>query len=205
MLSVGAWLASPHSDTDAAFMLWINDPPPPLSWLLAATSPLLRPVPLTIIVVAMSLWILVAAPGWATRLEIVRAGVIAFVVAELLAQLTKRLTDEERPLTVIPGLDLHGYGGEPHGLSYPSAHTAVAVGLVAAMWPWLSRAQRIVGVVLVACVMLNRLYIGAHWPIDLVGGAAVGATAAAAAWVVAGRWPVSREDAAAGRGTSPAS
>lgn len=190
VIAIGALLASPHTDADVAFMQWINDPPAPLSWLLAATSPFLRPVPLTAIVVALTVWILLAAPNRVTRVEIVRAGVIAFVVAELVAQVTKRVTDEPRPLTVIPGLDQHGYGGEPHGLAYPSAHTAVSVGLVVAMWPWLTRAQRIVGVVVVVSVMLNRLYIGAHWPVDLLGGAAVGVTAAAVAWLVAGRWPL---------------
>ena len=46
--------------------------------------------------------------------------------------------------------------------------------LVAAIWPWLPPAQRVVGVVVAALVALNRLYIGAHWPVDVLGGAAIG-------------------------------
>ena len=190
VLALGAVIASPHTDADVAFMQWVNDPAPPLSWVLAASSPLLRPLPLTIFVVALLAWILWRAAGRSVRLELLRAGTIAFVVAELLAHATKRLTDEPRPLALIPGLDTHGYPGEPHGLSYPSAHTAVAAGLVTALWPWLSLPQRIVGAVVVVLVMLNRLYIGAHWPVDLLGGVAVGVTAAAVAWLVARRWPV---------------
>ncbi|MGV3758457.1 MAG: phosphatase PAP2 family protein [Actinomycetota bacterium] len=34
-----------------------------------------------------------------------------------------------------------------------------------------------------------RLHVGAHWPLDLVGGAALGLTIAAAAWLVVDRLP----------------
>jgi membrane-associated phospholipid phosphatase len=34
----------------------------------------------------------------------------------------------------------------------------------------------------VLVVPLHRVYVGAHWPIDLLGGAAVGLLAAAVAW-----------------------
>ena len=47
------------------------------------------------------------------------------------------------------------------------------MGLVAALWPWLTWPQRVVGVATAAAVALNRLYIGAHWPVDVVGGAAI--------------------------------
>jgi hypothetical protein len=52
-------------------------------------------------------------------------------VAEAVAQVLKRLTGEARPLAVLPGLDAHGYPTTPIGNAYPSAHTAVAVALVA--------------------------------------------------------------------------
>jgi undecaprenyl-diphosphatase len=192
-VAVGAWVASwPHGAVAVGFMRWINDPPPPLSWLLAASNPLMRPVPLTVVVTVLVAWILARARGWSQRYEVVRAGVISFVVAEVIAQSTKRLTQESRPHASLPDLDTHGYPGEPHGLSYPSAHTAVAVGLVAALWPWLTLPQRVAGATVTVLVMLNRLYIGAHWPIDLWGGIAAGAAAAAAAWLVADRWPFRR-------------
>ena len=40
-------------------------------------------------------------------------------------------------------------------------------------------------------VALNRLYIGAHWPIDVLGGAAVGMVGAVIAWLTTERWPLS--------------
>ena len=43
--------------------------------------------------------------------------------------------------------------------------------------------------VLVAC---NRIYIGAHWPLDVVGGAAIGLLAGTITWLIATRRPVHR-------------
>ena len=41
--------------------------------------------------------------------------------------------------------------------------------------------------VLVVLIPLNHVYIGAHWPIDLAGGAAVGLLAATITWLIAAR------------------
>ena len=54
----------------------------------------------------------------------------------------------------------------------------------------MNRWQRAAGVAMAVLVPLNRVYIGAHWPVDLVGGAAIGLLAASVCWLVAGRWPV---------------
>ena len=116
--------------------------------------------------------------------------VIGVAVSELLTQVLKRLADQPRPTASIPGLDVHGYPKDPFGNAYPSAHTSVAVGIVAAAWPWLTRSQRVAGVTIATLVALNRLYIGAHWPVDVVGGAAIGLVAGSVCWLVAGRWPI---------------
>jgi undecaprenyl-diphosphatase len=65
----------------------------------------------------------------------------------------------------------------------------VVVAVVSALWPWLSWPQRAVGLTIAVLVALNRLYIGAHWPIDVIGGAAIGLLADAIAWLIAYRWP----------------
>jgi membrane-associated phospholipid phosphatase len=51
-------------------------------------------------------------------------------------------------------------------------------------------AQRIVVGVIAALVACNRIYIGAHWPVDVVGGVAIGMFAGAITWLVAIRWPI---------------
>ena len=91
---------------------------------------------------------------------------------------------------MIAGLDTHGYPVEPHGNAYPSAHTALFVGAACALWPWMRWPQRIIGVAIALLVACNRIYIGAHWPVDVVGGFAIGMFAGAITWLVATRWPI---------------
>ena len=124
------------------------------------------------------------------RLEIVRALVLSLALTELMARVMKDLANQPRPIAVIPDLDTHGYPVEPLGNAYPSAHTALFVGAACALWPWMRWPQRIVAVAIAALVAFNRIYIGAHWPVDVVGGLAIGMFAGAVTWLVAIRWPI---------------
>jgi len=173
------------------FVIWINDPPQPLGTVLALTNSLFRPVPLAVVAVILFGWIFLMARG-DLRWEILRAIAISFALSELITQILKVAANQSRPSAAIPGLDDHGYPKDPYGNAYPSAHTSVVVGLVTAMWPWLTWPQRVVGVGVAALVALNRLYIGAHWPIDVIGGAAIGLFAGSVCWLVAVRWPIRR-------------
>ena len=123
-------------------------------------------------------------------MEMLRALAIALALAELMAQVMKVLASQRRPLAVIAGLDTHGYPVEPHGNAYPSAHTAAFVGAACALWPWMRWPQRVLAAAVAGLVACNRIYIGAHWPVDVVGGAAIGMFAGAITWLVAARWPI---------------
>ena len=187
------WLALQPGAAQAqsGFVMWINDPPQPLGALLALTNALLRPVPLAVVALGLFVWIMATARGSA-RWEVLRALVVGVALCEAITQVLKRLADQARPTASIPGLDVHGYPKDPFGNAYPSAHTSVAVGLVAALWPWLTWPQRVVGVATAVAVALNRLYIGAHWPVDVVAGAAIGLLSGCVCWLVAARWPIRR-------------
>ena len=126
-------------------------------------------MPLAVVALALFGWMMFTARG-KSRWEVLRAIVISFVLSEVITQILKRVAGQARPTASIPGLDVHGYPKDPYGNAYPSAHTSVVVGLVTALWPWLTWPQRVVGVAVAALVALNRLYIGAHWPVDVVGG-----------------------------------
>jgi membrane-associated phospholipid phosphatase len=184
------WLALQPGAADAqtSFVSWINDPPPPLGTVLAVTNPLFRPLPLAVVGLTLGGWVMATTRG--ARWEVLRAIVISVAISEVITQTLKRLAHQSRPTASIVGLDVHGYPKDPYGDAYPSAHTSVAVGLVAALWPWLTWPQRIVGVILAGLVALNRLYIGAHWPVDVIGGAAIGLLSGCGCWFVASRWPI---------------
>lgn len=65
-------------------------------------------------------------------------------------------------------------GREQSGLGYPSGHAAVAVALGVAAAPALPRPLRPLAVAVPATTVAARLYVGAHLPLDVVGGAALG-------------------------------
>jgi len=186
ILAVSAILAvRPRAEeSQRGFVEWMNHPPQPLAAVLAITNPFLRPVPLTVVSVLLLYWIFVAARSRAEQYHIVRATVVAFIIAEGLGSLMKELAHQPRPLAVIPGLDAHGYPRDPNGNAFPSTHTAITVALVAALWPWMDNRRRVVGVVFAVLIAANRIYIGAHWPLDIVGGAAVGMVAASISWLI---------------------
>jgi membrane-associated phospholipid phosphatase len=189
---VTGWAATAHGalhqQTD--LVTWFNDPPQPIAALFAVVNPFLRPVPLLLVCVAFLAWVLLSARYASRRWEVLRATTIALALAEVMAHVVKHLAKQPRPLAVIPGLDTHGYPRQPLGTAFPSVHTAVVVALISGLWPWLSWPQRAVGLTIAVLVALNRLYIGAHWPIDVIGGGAIGSLAGAIVWLIAWRWPV---------------
>ena len=65
-------------------------------------------------------------------------------------------------------------GAAPHGLGFVSGHIAVVTALALVAWPWLPRWGRWAAGAAVAAVFLTRIYVGAHLPLDMVGGAALG-------------------------------
>lgn len=194
VIAVSAWLAvQPGAETvQTGIVQWFNDPPQPVGAVFAIVNPLLRPVPLVLVALLLAGWVLLAARGALQRLEILRALAVSIVLAELMAQVMKRLVNQPRPLSVIPGLDTHGYPTDPHGNAYPSAHTAMVVAAVSALWPWMRWPQRVVSLAFAVLVAFNRIYVGAHWPLDVIGGAAIGLLAGAISWLVAARWPIHR-------------
>ena len=89
-----------------------------------------------------------------------------------LAKVVKRFVERGRPSDVLD--DVVVRGAAPHGLGFVSGHIAVITALAYVAWPWLPRWGRWAAGVAVAAVFLTRMYVGAHLPLDMVGGAALG-------------------------------
>jgi len=88
-----------------------------------------------------------------------------------LAKLVKRVVRRGRPAGLVPGT--HVRGKEATGLGYLSGHSAVAVALMTAMTSAAPHRRRLFGTA-AAGVGLARMYVGAHLPLDVVGGAGLG-------------------------------
>ncbi|HWL35527.1 MAG TPA: phosphatase PAP2 family protein [Frankiaceae bacterium] len=100
-------------------------------------------------------------------ISIAAAGTSAWVVAKLVKDFVQR----GRPAEFLGDL-LHG--PTTAGLGFVSGHAAVAAAMATAAAPYLPRRARRLLWALAWVVGFGRVYTGAHLPLDIVGGVAVG-------------------------------
>jgi undecaprenyl-diphosphatase len=108
------------------------------------------------------------------------AGALVLVVPLKLAteRLVKLLVQRERPGTTVPDAILRGV--HPAGLSFVSGHAIITFAIAGLLALVLPRRWAVLGFVLASLNAVARVYLGAHNPLDVVGGAAVGLAIAAA-------------------------
>jgi membrane-associated phospholipid phosphatase len=124
--------------------------------------------------------LLVAVPAVLTRRWRLAAALLLLVPLKLFVErgVLKELVTRERPGTTIPGAVLRDVPSA--GPSFPSGHAVIAFGIVVLVAPYLRHRWQLA--VVVALAVLNsvaRVYLGAHAPLDVVGGAAAGVAVAA--------------------------
>ncbi|MFF3348953.1 phosphatase PAP2 family protein [Streptomyces sp. NPDC002779] len=119
---------------------------------------------------------LAAFGGWRGRTAAV-AGITAMATAEVLSNaVAKQLYERRRPPREwVPPEELED---RPDSSSFPSGHTAAAVGFAGAVAPPWPAAGAACGVMAVL-VSAQRVYSGAHYPSDVVAGGLIGLGAAA--------------------------
>jgi len=136
---------------------------------------------------------LVAVIALATRhLRLALDAVLAAGSIYLIAKVIKEFVQRGRPDSLLD--DVHVLGEPSGGLGYVSGHSAVAVALATVASPYLGRRARRIAWALAAAVCISRMYVGAHLPYDVLGGAALGWAAGALVHLVLGA-PDSRPSA----------
>jgi glycosyltransferase 2 family protein len=96
----------------------------------------------------------------------------ATMVVWLLASVVKGLVGRGRPPDLLD--QYHVRPAAAGGLGYVSGHAAVAVAVATIAGPYLGRRARRVLWAVAFLVCASRIYVGAHLPLDVVGGAALG-------------------------------
>ncbi len=112
--------------------------------------------------------------------ELLAAGSLAWFGAKAL----KSLVDRGRPGDLLTDVVFHGPAA--HGVGYPSGHAAVSMALTATAYPFLVGRWRWAVWLLPLTVGLARVYVGAHFPLDVIGGFALGFMLAALTHLVGG-------------------
>jgi membrane-associated phospholipid phosphatase len=134
-----------------------------------------------VLVVPASVLVAAAFRRWRLAVELLIAGTATYLAAKVV----KGIWPRGRPDGLLADVVIRG--AEAHGRGFVSGHAATLTALAAVAWPWLGRRGRIGVAVLVVVVCLARVYVGAHLPLDVVGGAALGLAVAGVVRLLFGR------------------
>ena len=100
--------------------------------------------------------------------------VFAYAIAVVTSALLKYGMNFPRPVSVLGGPSVHVVGDFDPAHSFPSGHAMFAVLVAGALWPLVSRPVRIVLAAFIAWAGIARVWIGAHFPADVLAGYSLG-------------------------------
>ena len=112
-------------------------------------------------------------------LEIAKMCLYALVLSGLIAACLKLAYHSPRPFTVLENVRQLTIPTEPN--SFPSGHTSSTMSVVSVL-VWTLRENKIVVCLLVLFALLvsfSRIYVGVHYPFDVLVGAIVGVSSGA--------------------------
>jgi membrane-associated phospholipid phosphatase len=135
----------------------------------------------TAITIPVATAVALAFRRWVLAAALAISGVTVYVLAKVI----KGYVDRGRPSALLEGV-VERETFSPESLGYPSGHAAVAWAITIVVLACLGRPWRIVAIVLAIAVPVVRIYVAAHLPLDLIGGAALGVLVASAVGLLLG-------------------
>jgi len=165
---------------DLSLFRMLNEVPPAVASVLTPLAHLFRPAGIVIAVVLIAGYVV----AWSRSVLPVAAAAVTAGAAWALANLAKAIADRPRPYQVVAGAVLRQQPA--HGTSFPSSHTAVTVAVVIALLPFLPRVLAGVAIAYAVLVGWSRVYLGVHYPLDVLAGGGIGLAVGGAALLALG-------------------
>ncbi|MBJ8030159.1 undecaprenyl-diphosphatase [Bacillus cereus group sp. N21] len=157
----------PFSQFNIDAFRWIND--------LGKQNPSLNPMMVFVAEYMLYALVLGVLIYWFTRnnknrMMIIQGG-LAFIVAEIIGKIVGQFYSHHQPFAVLPNVNQlveHEIDN-----SFPSDHTILFFSICVSMW-LVRKKEGWLWLMLAFCVAISRIWVGVHYPIDVVTGALVG-------------------------------
>lgn len=108
--------------------------------------------------------------GWRHKMYLFCEGALAVILSRgLFTEIIRFFYHHERPFSFYNFAPLI----PESGWSFPSGHATFFFALAMTIW-YVNRKWGIAYFILVTAVCLARIYVGVHWPFDIIGGAIIG-------------------------------
>ncbi|MGQ9588409.1 MAG: phosphatase PAP2 family protein [Thermoplasmata archaeon] len=143
----------------------------------AGANPLLDGIMVFFTILGFSyVMVLLAAPIWLRgKKELAFDFVVVIILATVLSEIVKAIVDRQRPLEVLSDVNTLLASGGP---SFPSGHATRAFAMAVFIWLGFRWKAGVVATGVALLIGMSRVYLGVHWPSDVLTGAVLGAAVA---------------------------
>jgi membrane-associated phospholipid phosphatase len=153
---------------DVRLLRVLNEVPPAAASVLTPLSRLFLPVGILTVVLVIIVYVVARNRSVLP----VAAAALAAAAAWVVADGAKEVAHRSRPYLAVADAVLRQHPAR--GTSFPSSHTAVTLAIVIALVPFLIRLVATAGITYAVLVGWSRIYLGVHYPLDVLAGAGVG-------------------------------
>ncbi len=159
-------VADPPADWEVSVSRWANNLPRQAEWVLWP----FQQAGMALAIPAGAILLFFIVRHWRPPVTLVAGGIVFGWAG---AKVIKEIVGRGRPSQLLTDLQL-AYDVPTTGIGYPSGHAVVVFTMATVFSPYVPRWLRWTFYGLGVAVAFSRVYVGAHFPLDVIGGAAYG-------------------------------